>query len=322
MGPWDIRQTFRWGAKRGGQSGLTDIVLCPEVLGKNNQIGSLEEIIEICKTNERLFPTIDFGHIHARGQGSLNTVEDFERIINMLENSLEPRKLGSFTATSAELNLQKAERKTLEHWWHAVGPEFEHLAEVILKKNMNPVIICESRANMAEDALKLKKIYNKVAEGCKMKKVLVINGPNLNLLGSGKEYLRWRDFGGHSQENERGSGKIKCWFKFCSKQSWGEIIDKIHESRENWCHNNKSRAYTHYSIAIRDAIKAVEIPTIELHLSNIHAREEFRSKSVIAPVCVGQISGFGSAGYILALHAALMIWHIINMTCCWHDMFI
>jgi len=55
--------------------------------------------------------TIDFGHIHARGQGSLNTVEDFERIINMLENSLGTRKLGSFTATSAELNLQKAERK-------------------------------------------------------------------------------------------------------------------------------------------------------------------------------------------------------------------
>jgi 3-dehydroquinate dehydratase-2 len=88
----------------------------------------------------------------------------------------------------------------------------------------------------------------------------------------------------------------------------GEIIDKIHESRGRYDFMILNPgAYTHYSIAIRDAVKAAELPCIEVHLSNIHAREEFRSKSVIAPVCIGQISGFGANSYILALKAAALL---------------
>jgi len=142
-----------------------------------------------------------------------------------------------------------------------------------------------------------------------MKKVLVINGPNLNLLGFREKNI----YGEETLEDiarkmNAEAEKLNVDLSFVQSNHEGEIIDKIHESRGKIdVIIINPGAYTHYSIAIRDAIKAVEIPTIELHLSNIHAREEFRSKSVIAPVCVGQISGFGSAGYILALHAALMI---------------
>jgi len=96
----------------------------------------------------------------------------------MLENSLGTEKVRELHCHFSRIEFTKGGEK--KHWNiddTQFGPEFEHLAEVILKKNMNPVIICESRANMAEDALKLKKIYNKVAEGMQMKKVLVINGP-------------------------------------------------------------------------------------------------------------------------------------------------
>lgn len=142
-----------------------------------------------------------------------------------------------------------------------------------------------------------------------MKKVLVINGPNLNLLGIREKNI----YGEETLEDiarkmNAEAEKLNVDLSFVQSNHEGEIIDKIHESRGKIdVIIINPGAYTHYSIAIRDAIKAVEIPTIELHLSNIHAREEFRSKSVIAPVCGGQISGFGSAGYILALHAALMI---------------
>jgi len=152
--------------KEADSLGIGDVMLCPEVLGKNNQIGSLEEIIEMCKNNERLSPTIDFAHIHARGQGSLNSVYDFERVINLLENSLGVERVRELHCHFSRVEFTKGgERRHLSIDDTQFGPEFSYLAEVIFKKKMNPVIICESRANMAEDALKLKKIYNKIAEG-------------------------------------------------------------------------------------------------------------------------------------------------------------
>lgn len=142
-----------------------------------------------------------------------------------------------------------------------------------------------------------------------MKKILVINGPNLNLLGTrekdiyGKETLL--DI---AQKLDAEALKLNVDLSFIQTNHEGEIIDKIHESKGNVdVIIINPGAYTHYSIAIRDAIKAVDTPAIEVHLSNIHAREEFRSKSVIAPVCVGQISGFGSSSYILALNAAVLM---------------
>lgn len=142
-----------------------------------------------------------------------------------------------------------------------------------------------------------------------MKKVIIINGPNLNLLGT-----REKDVYGTETLEEIAKKvlvegeRLNVDVDFVQSNHEGEIIDKIHEARGKYdAIIINPGAYTHYSIAIRDAVKGVEIPTIEIHLSNVHAREEFRSKSVIAPVCVGQISGFGSASYILGLNAAALL---------------
>lgn len=141
------------------------------------------------------------------------------------------------------------------------------------------------------------------------KRIIIINGPNLNLLGT-----REKDVYGAATLSDIASAvneeaqKLGMDVDFIQSNHEGEIIDKIQESRGKYSIILLNPgAYTHYSIAIRDAIKAVELPCIEVHLSNIHAREEFRSKSVIAPVCVGQISGFGANSYIAALHAAALL---------------
>ncbi len=142
------------------ESGLDDVTICPEVLGKQNQLGSLEEIIEICKIDEKLIPTVDFGHIHARGLGSLNSVEDFEAVLCNIENSLGKERLKHLHCHFSRIEFTRGGEK--RHWTvddTQFGPEFKYLAEAICKKKMEPVIICESRDNMAEDALKLKKIY-------------------------------------------------------------------------------------------------------------------------------------------------------------------
>ncbi len=140
-----------------------------------------------------------------------------------------------------------------------------------------------------------------------MKKVLVVNGPNLNLLGV-------REKGVYGSETlldiaksvNTVSQELGLETDFIQSNHEGEIIDKLHAARGVYeVVIINAGAYTHYSIAIRDAIKAIEIPTIEIHLSNIHSREEFRHTSVIAPVCAGQICGFGKMSYILALHAAV-----------------
>lgn len=141
------------------------------------------------------------------------------------------------------------------------------------------------------------------------KKILVINGPNLNLLGTReKEVYGTVTLADIAAAVNNEAQTLGMETDFIQTNHEGEIIDKIHEARGYYdVLIINPGAYTHYSIAIRDAIKAVELPCIEVHLSNIHAREEFRSKSVIAPVCIGQICGFGANSYLVALHAASLL---------------
>ena len=144
-------------------AGFGDITLCPEVLGKINQLGSLEEILEMCKMDDRLIPTVDFGHLHARGMGCMNTVDDFEKVCDQIENALGSYRLKHLHSHFSRIEFTSGGEK--KHWTYddcQYGPNFDPLAAVLVRREMEPVIICESRSSMAEDALKMKNIYNRL----------------------------------------------------------------------------------------------------------------------------------------------------------------
>ena len=138
-------------------------------------------------------------------------------------------------------------------------------------------------------------------------KILFLNGPNLNLLGQREPSLYGKDTLADIEAAVRNRAEQrKVIVEFRQSNVEGELVTWIQTARGNFgVIVINAAAYTHTSIALRDAIAAVAIPTIEIHLSNIHAREEFRHKSVIAPVCRGQIAGFGPQSYILGLEAAI-----------------
>ncbi len=138
-----------------------------------------------------------------------------------------------------------------------------------------------------------------------MAKILIINGPNLNMLGK-RETSIYGEMNLDDIISEAVSFGAGLNIKIESFQSnsEGDIIDAIHVSGNTYDGVIiNAGAYTHTSYAIRDAIAAVEIPFVEVHLSNIHSREEFRRESVMAPVCAGQISGFGKNSYLLGVQA-------------------
>ncbi|MEG2857103.1 MAG: type II 3-dehydroquinate dehydratase [Clostridia bacterium] len=141
------------------------------------------------------------------------------------------------------------------------------------------------------------------------KNILVISGPNLNLLGErevgiyGEETLA-------SIESRLKTRAEECGIALSAFQSnhEGAIIDKLHEAKDMFDGVIiNAGAFSHYSIAIRDAIAAIRLPCVEVHLSNVYTREEFRHASVLAPVCVGVICGFGGDSYMLALDGLLQI---------------
>ena len=140
-----------------------------------------------------------------------------------------------------------------------------------------------------------------------MIRILVIHGPNLNLLGTRQPEIYGRTTLDEIDATLRARA-VAAGATLDAVQSnlEGDIVTRIQEARNDYdALIINAAAYTHTSIAIRDALQAVELPAVEVHLSNIHAREEFRRMSMIAPVCIGQISGFGVQSYYLGLDAAL-----------------
>ena len=140
-------------------------------------------------------------------------------------------------------------------------------------------------------------------------KILFLNGPNLNLLGQREPGIYGHaTLGEIEAEVRKRAGKAGAEVEFRQTNLEGDLVTWIQEAKGRFSVIVlNAAAYTHTSIALRDAIATVGIPTIEVHLSNIHAREDFRHRSLIAAVCRGQISGFGAYSYILALKAAVNI---------------
>ena len=142
-----------------------------------------------------------------------------------------------------------------------------------------------------------------------MKRILVIHGPNLQLLGSRQPSIYGTaDLAKINADLRKCAAERGATLEILQSNHEGEILERIGRSKGRYdALLINPAAYTHTSIAIRDAIEAAGIPTVEVHLSNIYAREPFRHQSLIAPVCRGQVSGFGPASYRLGLEAVLTL---------------
>ena len=140
--------------------GLSNIRICPETMGKVNQLGTLDEVLALCSLDERLIPCIDFGHLNARDRGILKTFEDFEFIFNQIENRLGLSRLREFHSHFSKIEYSAGgEVRHLTFEDNIFGPNFEPVCELIHKYQCSPTIICESAGTQAEDARAMKDYY-------------------------------------------------------------------------------------------------------------------------------------------------------------------
>ncbi len=142
------------------ENGLSNVHICPETMGKINQLGDLYEVVELCKLDERLIPCIDFGHLNARTLGGLKTPDDFKEVFNYIENNLGLERLRRYHAHFSKIEYTTGGEKRHLTFEDAIyGPDFEPVIELTVQKNCTPIIICESAGTQAEDAAKMKKYY-------------------------------------------------------------------------------------------------------------------------------------------------------------------
>lgn len=157
------KDTMKWAIDALDNEGLSHIHICPETMGKINQLGTLEEVLELCRLDERLIPCIDFGHLNARTLGGYNKYEDFLKIFDSIENVLGRERLENFHSHFSKIEYSAGgEKKHLTFEDTVFGPDFEPVMEITAKKGLSPTFICESAGTQAEDALSMKKYYNGV----------------------------------------------------------------------------------------------------------------------------------------------------------------
>lgn len=139
---------------------LMNVTLCAETMGKINQLGSLEEVITLCNVDERIWPAIDFGHLHCRGLGAINSKQDYADILDKLENGIGKERTRTMHVHFSRIEYTKGGEK-MHHTFADTqyGPEFMPLAELVAERGYEPVFICESKGTMAEDAIAMRNMY-------------------------------------------------------------------------------------------------------------------------------------------------------------------
>lgn len=153
-------ETLRQAVQAFDAEGYGDLILCPETMGKINQLGSLEEVMTLCGVDERILPTIDFGHLNAREQGLFFGEADYERVLNVMENSLGADRAKRFHAHFSKIEYTAGgEKRHLTFEDTQYGPDFAPLAAVLAKKGAEPTIICESAGTQSKDALEMKALF-------------------------------------------------------------------------------------------------------------------------------------------------------------------
>lgn len=155
------KDTLKRAQKALDEEKLSDIIICPETMGKINQLGTLEEVLELCAVDERFLPTVDFGHLNARTLGGIKTRGDYAKMLDLIED-----KLGGERASNMHIHFSKimytagGEKAHLTFADETYGPNYEPLMEEIYKRGLSPSIICESDGTQAEDAAEMKRYYD------------------------------------------------------------------------------------------------------------------------------------------------------------------
>lgn len=154
------KQTLKLSQKALDDNGLSDIIICPETMGKINQLGTLEEVLELCGADERFLPTVDFGHLNARTLGGIKTREDYAKMLDLIENELGHERLSNMHIHFSKIEYTNGgEKRHLTFADEQYGPAYEPLMEELHKRKLQPSIICESDGTQAEDAAEMKKYF-------------------------------------------------------------------------------------------------------------------------------------------------------------------
>lgn len=143
--------------------GLSNIRICPETMGKINQLGTLDEVLTLCELDERLLPCIDFGHLNARTQGGMNSYDNYSAALSAVLNRLGESRFKEFHSHFSKIEYTAGgEKRHLTFEDTVYGPQYEPLIELLIEKNCSPTVICESAGTQAEDARTMRELYLKL----------------------------------------------------------------------------------------------------------------------------------------------------------------